>query len=214
MGHDKHGYCRNNHTYDHLVTRNIWLRETYKVQNTIASSFLIQKGDPCSNSSYVPISFSQRKEETRKNIKAGQRTESAMWGASRTGSTFSWFQEVLWWLMSQQPSCLLWDVAPHGGQRTMNMRRGRKVCFWDKELRSGGTSQPLGPHCCLQLATRSWSQGRSPHISSRKVRKDSAETGQKSVLPVPPPSPPGPNSSKQQRTGMVKTYLTFCCNVI
>lgn len=122
-GHVKHGYCSSNHTYDHLVIRNTWLRKTYKAQNTTAFSFSMHKGGPCSNSSCVPTSSSQRNKEIRRNARAGQRTQSSTQGIWGTGSTFSWFQEVLW---------LLFDTSP--GEPT-TMKRGKKSCdsSWETE---------------------------------------------------------------------------------
>lgn len=81
----------------------------------------MHKGGPCSNSSCAPTSFSQRNKEIRRNARAGQRTQSSTQGISGTGSTFSWFQEVLW---------LLFDTSP--GEPT-TMKRGKKSCGSSRE---------------------------------------------------------------------------------
>lgn len=187
-GHGKQGYCSNNHTCDHLVMRNIWLKETYKVQQTIAFSFLIQKADPRSNSSYTPISFSQRNKETRRSIKAGQRTESNTWGAWGhrqhlfliPGGPLVALWHVPWWANNHLISSELWLLM--GDREHQPWGEGERSAF---ETRSWGMA---GPHCCLQLPTHSWSQGRSPHVFLQKVRKEREETGQKlSCLSLLPP---------------------------
>lgn len=144
-GQIKHGYCSNNHTYDHLLIRNIWLRKTYKVQNTTAFSFSMHTDDPCSNSSCVPTSLSQSNKETRRNARAGKRTQSCMWGAWGMGSTFSRLQEVIWWLFDVSPdeptsmrrkaTCLIWAVALHGDKEKWPWGKGGRSAF---EPRSWG----------------------------------------------------------------------------
>lgn len=86
--HIKHGYCSNNHTYDHLVIRNSDEGRFIKSKTQLLSPFLCIRGTHVQ----IPTSFSRKNKKTKRNNRAGQRTVRSMWRTWGTGSIFSWFR--------------------------------------------------------------------------------------------------------------------------